>query len=135
MTTTTLPTTYNYDECGYWVSIKSGSGHQWRAQCRGQLLNHPRVMRELSTVVTHAHTDPFEYRPDQAHLVSVCLTVCLSVWSGLSHTVCVRKQGGAWAQGKCVTLTECTLFRYRSCKNIFYYYIILLYFFFFLNFK
>ena len=34
-------------------------------------------------------------RPNQAPL-------CLAFLS-------VRKQGGAWAQGKCVTLTECTL--------------------------
>lgn len=49
----------------------------------GRNPNHPRLR----------HTDPFD--PTERR-------VCLAILS-------VRKQGGAWAQGKCVTLTECTL--------------------------
>lgn len=58
--------------------------------------NHPRLR----------HTDPFY--PSERR-------VCLAFLS-------VRKQGGAWAQGKCVTLTECTLRSTHISIHLFYTY-------------
>lgn len=68
---------------GFGINKVQAAGHHW-GHTRGQLSNHAARDATLNRST----------RPS-----AVC--------SGLSHTVC--KQGGAWAQGKCVTLTECSL--------------------------